>query len=299
MMMDHNPGLTEDDHQSTGSPGSPAVRIKGRSNGLVVQLGAGPWEAVMVLLAEHLRRAEGFFQGERVALEVGQRTLTAEQLERADAILDAEGVTLWAVHTSNEQTYRLIQELGLEAAWQPAATAPTARVETPTREEQTAPTTRGKEATKEEGAAADHQTDVGDTEAGPTHPYFYQGTLRSGQVLRHAGPIFIVGDVNPGAEVISGSHIYIWGRLRGIVHAGAMGDESAVVGALDFEPIQLRIAGHIAMSPKGAENDPGRWFWKQGGSGKPEVAHVVDEQLVVDPWDARTPPDEGAPSSRG
>jgi septum formation inhibitor MinC len=120
-------------------------------------------------------------------------------------------------------------------------------------------------------------------------PYLYRGTLRSGQIFRHAGSVIIVGDVNPGAQVVSGSDVYIWGRLRGVVHAGAMGDEKALIGALDFEPIQVRIAGHIAMSPRGEANDPGRWFWKRQPAGKPEIARVINARIVVDQWDARLP----------
>lgn len=118
-------------------------------------------------------------------------------------------------------------------------------------------------------------------------PYLYRGTLRSGQIFRHAGAVMVVGDVNPGAQVVSAGDVYIWGKLRGIVHAGAMGDEKAIVGALDFDPIQVRIAGHIAISPKAEARDPGRWFWKKDRSGRPEVAHVVEDRIVVDQWDAR------------
>ncbi|MEZ4636097.1 MAG: septum site-determining protein MinC [Caldilineaceae bacterium] len=120
-------------------------------------------------------------------------------------------------------------------------------------------------------------------------PYLYRGTLRSGQIFRHAGSVIVVGDVNPGAQVVSGSDVYIWGRLRGVVHAGAMGDEKAVIGALDFEPVQVRIGGFIAMSPRGNASDPGRWFWKRQATDRPELAHVVKGQIVVDQWDARIP----------
>ncbi len=118
-------------------------------------------------------------------------------------------------------------------------------------------------------------------------PYLYRGTLRSGQIFRHAGSVIILGDVNPGAQVVSGSDVYIWGRLRGVVHAGAMGDENAVIGALDFEPIQVRIGGFIAMSPRGNANDPGRWFWNRQTTDRPEIARIVGGQVVVDQWDAR------------
>lgn len=116
-------------------------------------------------------------------------------------------------------------------------------------------------------------------------PYFYRGNIRSGQIFRHAGHIVIIGDVNPGAQVISGGDVYVWGRLRGIVHAGAMGNSGCVVGALEFDPVQLRIAGYIAMSPKGESSEPARWFWRRGNPGRPELARVLNERIVVDQWD--------------
>lgn len=137
----------------------------------------------------------------------------------------------------------------------------------------------------DEGAAVTPWGDASGEESGPP-PYVYRGALRSGQTCRHAGTVIVVGDVNPGAQVISGGDVLVWGRLRGFVHAGAMGDERAIVAALDFEPVQLRIAGYIAMTPKGATNNPGYWFWKREGSGRPEVARVIDNQIYVDPWDA-------------
>jgi septum site-determining protein MinC len=63
-----------------------------------------------------------------------------------------------------------------------------------------------------------------------------QRTLRSGFKLEHPAHIIVIGDVNPGAEVISGGSIVVWGRLRGVAHAGAEGDENAYVCALELSP---------------------------------------------------------------
>ena len=68
--------------------------------------------------------------------------------------------------------------------------------------------------------------------------------------IEYQGNVIVFGDVNPGAEIMAGGSVLIWGRLRGLVHAGADGDEEAIVGALEFSPMQLRIAGKIAVSPK-------------------------------------------------
>jgi septum site-determining protein MinC len=98
-------------------------------------------------------------------------------------------------------------------------------------------------------------------------------TLRSGQSLRHPGSVAVIGDVNPGAEIIAGGDIVVWGRLRGTVHAGALGNESAIVCALDLAPTQLRIAGRISRSP----DDRRR-------KARPEFARVRDGQIIAEPW---------------
>jgi septum site-determining protein MinC len=58
-----------------------------------------------------------------------------------------------------------------------------------------------------------------------------------------------------------------------LVHAGALGDEEAVICALDLAPTQLRIAGHIARSPEDRRRKP-----------VPEVAAVREGQIVAVPW---------------
>jgi septum site-determining protein MinC len=101
-------------------------------------------------------------------------------------------------------------------------------------------------------------------------------TLRSGQQLRHPGSITIIGDVNPGAEIVAGGDIVVWGKLRGTVHAGAMGNETAVVCALDLAPTQLRIAQYIARSPEGRRRKPA-----------PEVARVRNGKIVAESWEMK------------
>ena len=80
-----------------------------------------------------------------------------------------------------------------------------------------------------------------------------QKSLRSGQTVEFPGNVVILGDVNPGAEIIAGGHIVVMGALRGVVHAGALGDETATITAFQLEPTQLRIATHITRSPDGTD----------------------------------------------
>jgi septum formation inhibitor MinC len=101
---------------------------------------------------------------------------------------------------------------------------------------------------------------------------YHRGTLRGGQALHNLGNLIVVGDVNPGAELVASGDIVVFGALRGVAHAGAQGDRGARVIALELAPTQLRIATVIATS------GPDRA--KRG----PEHASIVDDRIVVVPF---------------
>jgi septum site-determining protein MinC len=101
-------------------------------------------------------------------------------------------------------------------------------------------------------------------------PLYLETTLRSGTEVRHPGSVVVVGDVNPGSVIIADGNILVWGRLRGIAHAGAMGDHDCQIMALQMEPTQLRIADQVARSP---EKAPHQIF--------PEVAFIGPEGIQI------------------
>lgn len=78
-----------------------------------------------------------------------------------------------------------------------------------------------------------------------------QKTLRSGQSIKHSGNVVVLGDVNPGAEIIAGGHVIVVGAVRGVVHAGATGDKAATITAFSLNPTQLRISNLISRAPDG------------------------------------------------
>ena len=79
--------------------------------------------------------------------------------------------------------------------------------------------------------------------------FVYKKTLRNGQVLSHPCSVMILGDINPGAEVMSGKNIIIKGICRGIVHAGVPKNHDAMIMADKLLATQIRIADVIARSP--------------------------------------------------
>lgn len=103
---------------------------------------------------------------------------------------------------------------------------------------------------------------------------YLRQNLRSGQTISHKGNLIIIGDVNPGAEIMAEGDITIWGSLRGIAHAGIGGNTDAEIRALNLQPIQIRIAHAIARAP-----DKPRF--KYSASHGPETARLVADKIRV------------------
>ena len=97
-------------------------------------------------------------------------------------------------------------------------------------------------------------------------------TLRGGQEIRTQSSVLVVGNVNPGAQIIAGGSIDVRGTCRGMVHAGAFGDTQAIIVADHLMPTQIRIADLIARSPDQAEK-----------AEKAERASIKDGQIIIEP----------------
>ena len=96
--------------------------------------------------------------------------------------------------------------------------------------------------------------------------------LRGGQKIVFQGSVLIMGDVNPGAEIIASGNITVQGTCRGIAHAGANGDKTATIMADKLMASQLRIAGLIARAPDN-QDEP---TWR-------EIARIVNGSVVIEP----------------
>lgn len=224
----------------------PVVSLKGVRDGLLVTVGEGLWDSVEAALMEAIQSRGEFFRGARVALQVGERTLNRDDIRNLRDKLAKHDVTLWAVLGQSPETAREARRLELDTEL----------------EESTPMATH--EPSELPPISADEQAESA---------VLLKHTLRSGRIVRHAGHVVVIGDVNPGAQVIAGGHILVWGRLRGTVHAGAGGNEDAFVCALDMRPMQLRIANHVAIAPDSEQARP-----------NPEMAFVRSGQIVAEEW---------------
>jgi septum site-determining protein MinC len=223
-----------------------AVSIKGTKSGLQIILDdETPFEDTLAQLAARLEATDAFFQGARVALDVGDRVVSREEWSQLEASLRQKNLVLTAALAAQEESRIAARALGI-----PLVTE-----------------------SRREITVAERRHARKDAE-GNSEGLFVRRTVRSGQVIRYQGSVVILGDVNAGAEIIAEGDIIVWGSLRGMVHAGAAGDETAAVCALHLDPTQLRLASHIARSP--------------GGHARlidvPESASIKDGQIAVEEW---------------
>jgi len=102
---------------------------------------------------------------------------------------------------------------------------------------------------------------------------YYRGNLRSGQTIKYDGCVVILGDANPGSEIIASNSVIVLGALKGMAHAGYLGDTTCFVSALQLLPTQLRIANLITYVPAP----------KNRKDTQPSIAYVVDGKVFVGP----------------
>lgn len=104
---------------------------------------------------------------------------------------------------------------------------------------------------------------------------FYKGSLKSGQVLETDSSIIILGDVNPGANVISKKDIIIIGGLYGNAYAGGSGEMGHYIIALDVSCECLKVDNHRYENPKTPK-------WPIKPKYRPQIAHVVNDTVVLE-----------------
>ena len=216
------------------------VQIKGIRDGLLATFSNAAWEDQSIALIAQIDERPAFFQGARLAMDVGTQILKVNDLVDLRDRLSERNVSLWAVISESPTTEQTSQLLGLAT-----------RISKPRPEE---------------------QRQFTDTVSDDT-ALFINKTLRSGTRVEFPGHIVIMGDVNPGAEVVAEGNVIVWGRVRGMIHAGAKGNRSAFICALDLSANQLRIADEVSAMLK-PQKDP-----------KPEIATINSEgRLQAELW---------------
>lgn len=207
------------------------VHIKGLRDGLLVSLEDADWEMLRRALLLKIDEMPAFFRGARVALDVGNQILHVNEMSSLRDALSERGISLWAVLSDSPATVETAQLLGLAT-----------RISKPKPQKRISP--KG----GEKNAAL-----------------WINRTLRSGASVAFQGHVVVLGDVNPGAEITADGNVMVWGRLRGAAHAGASGDETAAIYAIELRPMQARIANHtLSMGDAAFPKGPAGIFLREG-----------------------------------
>jgi septum site-determining protein MinC len=218
-----------------------SIQIKGLRDGLLVSLDDAPWEEQRLAFLTQVDAQPAFFKGARLALDVASQVLHVNDLVDLRDQLSERGISLWAIISESPTTEKTAQLLGLAT-----------RVSKPRPEE----------------ARQFSVADMGEDTA-----LFIDKTLRSGTRIEFAGHVVVLGDVNPGAEIVAEGNIIVWGRVRGMVHAGSKGNTTAVICALDLSPTQLRIASEASAILNPQQNP------------RPEIARINENgKLQAEFW---------------
>ena len=237
---------------------SKSISIKGIRDGILIAVDeVESLDGVAADLEAQLAAQKGFLAGSKVILSVGKRAMTAADITPFQELLAGHDMTLWTVLAEREPTREAARQLAL-ATRLPGSNAD---LNGNARREQIAGA--------QESAPAQAQDESANS-------LLLRETLRSGRSVYHPGHVVIIGDVNPGAEIIAGGDVVVWGKLRGLVHAGAHGDSTAVICALALHPTQLRIADQIAIAPGEKRRHP-----------QPEQVRLIDDQLVAEEWNVK------------
>ena len=234
------------------------VAIKGTRNGLLLTLEPEtPFHELLNALAERLAEAPGFFRGACLSVDTSQRKLRVSERVQLERLLAHYQMSVTPLELIPLPSRESTQE-------QPAVLPPSEPItaKQPAIEELSPSPSR-------EGRDARDFTDT----------LFLRRTVRSGQAMHHPGAIIVLGDVNPGAEMVAGGDIIVWGVLRGMVHAGYPDNEQALVCALQLAPVQLRIAHLLSRPPEGMNVQQ-----------LPEVASSRNGRIIVETWLNGRPP---------
>ena len=262
--------------------------LRGKGLGLEIALSGRDFEEALAELQGKLGERPGFYSGTQATAALGSASLTDDQLARLIALLRDSGVVLEALsgeahvgsmaaahglryaaviddgeELARRRALRPKRQLQLsDAARSLAADFAGARADIAVRRQRGESSVRRLAPVPEAEAA---------TEAAPATLY-HVGTLRGGQALHNVGNIVVIGDVNPGAELVAGGDIAVFGALRGVAHAGAQGDAGARVYAVELAPTQLRIATLIAAEASGSQRPR-----------VPETACVQNDRILIAP----------------
>lgn len=238
-----------------------SVIFKGKNDGILILLDDKiSFDELKQVFKEKLQKSSNFFKGANISITFKGRDLSeSEEIELLNIISEISGLNISFVHEKSDspvfvkqQKLSKIDNVDIKAIDE-----------------------KSKEASKKE----DKKNALPKTflTALENITSFHKGSIRSGQSLKFKGSIVVIGDVNPGGEIIAEGNVIVLGSVKGLIHAGCSGLSDCFVIGLDLRPTQLRIADIVTYFPKKSKND----------KAVPECAFAKNGEIYVENLDRK------------
>ena len=271
------------------------ISARGTEEGLVIRIDGRPaWEEIVGELKSFLEERKKFFLGGEVSLEWLDRLPTKEQSDQIEALLkNLFNITLHVrkkiLPTKNIEEQKKLKNKTVQLFDVDSGSIDNSlseRIEKIISNKPYDPEAILSVGVEHRGMReTDKQYLSKMTKALGEDPFFDDdanakiifGTVRSGQKIETPFSLIVIGDVNPGADLVAGGDIIVLGSLRGTAHAGAYDDAAydRVIISLLMQPMQLRIGSVISRGSdvlvKGAE-----------------IARIDDRRIIVEAYNPRS-----------
>ncbi len=213
---------------------TPPVKVKADRNGFtLVPDPAASFEAIVAFMDQRLEQSGDFFHDTHMVLDLRIRPMRTDEISSlCEKLYEKSKVKVVEVRLSEEFSFTVEGDMRKQKPLAP----------------------RGCDRERENSA-----------------PVIVRNTCRSGVRIVSPSDCIVLGDVNPGAEIIAEGDVVVFGTLRGLAHAGAAGERTARIWALSIRPNQIRIADLVAVPPRGEKPAPNRF----------EVAEIQNEVIQV------------------
>jgi septum site-determining protein MinC len=211
----------------------PPVQIKANRDGfLLLPDPVAPFPTIMLYMEQKLTESHHFLKRSKMVLDLRQRPFNAEEIRALRQLLNEKG------------------DVELGEVWMRSDCAPLLNW-----------------ASQQLGVTLA----VPRAQPHEPMPVIVRMTCRSGMRVESDADCIVLGDVNPGAEVLAAGDVIVFGRLRGVAHAGNRGNRAAKIWASSIEPNQIRIADLVAVPPRETKKAQGRF----------EMAEIQGESIQV------------------
>lgn len=195
------------------------AEFKGKLNGLYLNVDTNEsYSRIMTHLKKILEESGAFYKGSKIIGLTGQKFTYKQKAEIEDLLFNQYGIEVESLEEEISEIRKMPE---------PEPVQIPVPVDEPSQ------------------VVKDHVIEKSKT----SDTKFVFGTLRSGKSVHYPGNVVLIGDINPGAEIIAEGNIVVMGRILGFVHAGSAGLESAVIVANLLKPTQIRIAKFISVPP--------------------------------------------------